>query len=77
MVHIIVSPAELKTSPAPWVVSLAATLGTLFLFYLIALSHEFFDSLSNKNQSVHNLVFLHLGPHVFSELYDSHSELLG
>ena len=77
MVHIIVPSAELQTSSAPWVLFLAAPLGTLCSFYWLDVSHGCFDQLSNKDQSIYTLVFLHLELHVLYELYLRYSELLG
>ena len=76
MVHIIVPPAGLQIFPAPWVLSLGAPLGTLCSFYWLAVSHWYFDPLSNKDESIHILVFLLLELHVICELYLGYAELL-
>jgi hypothetical protein len=39
--------------------------------------HEYFDPPSNKDQSIHTMVFLLLELHVVCELYLGYSELLG
>ena len=77
LVHIIVPPAGLQTSSVPWVLSLAASLGPLCSFYWLAVSHGYFDPLSNKDQSIHTLVFLLLDLHLVCELYLGYSKLLG
>ena len=76
LVQIIVPPSGLQTSLASLVLSLAAPLGTLYSLYWLAVSHGYFDPLSNKDQSIHTSVFL-LELHVVCELYLGHSELLG
>ena len=77
MVHIVVPPTGLQTSSAPWVLSLAAPLGTLSSVYWLAVSHGCFDPLSNKDQSIHTFVLLLLELHVVCELYLGYSKLLG
>ena len=74
VVHIIIPPMGLQTSSGPWVLSLAAPFGTLCPVSWLVVSHGYFDSPSNKDQSIHTLVFLLLEFHVVYELY---SELLG
>ena len=75
-VHIIVPPAGLQTSSAPWVLSVAPPLGTLCSLYWLAVSHGYFDPPSKKDQNTYTLVFL-LELHVVCELYLGYAELLG
>ena len=52
-------------------------IGTLCSFYRLALSHGCFYLISNNDQSIYILVFLHLELHMVCELYLGYSELLG
>ena len=58
LVHIIVPPAGLHISSVPWILSLAASLGTLCSFLLLAVSQGSSDPLFTNTQSIHTLVFL-------------------
>ena len=71
------SSCRAATSSAPSVLSLVPPLGTLCSVHWLAVSHGYFDLPSNKDQSVHILVFLLLELHVVCELYLGYSELLG
>ena len=77
LVHIVVLPADLQNSSSPWALSLVVLLGTICSFYWLAVIRWYFDPLSNKDQSIHNLIFLLLELHVVCELYLGYSELWG